>query len=299
MRCLTNIILAVILITSLQGCVIGPRSSASQGLSQILEPVTDSLVSINKEPLIFPATIAILMIPSPDTNMVPNSTLRLAAEELKQKLLENEKYINGVIVVSNSDIQEKITLKTLRNMYGVDIVAIISYQQDQRSSRNSFLSFLDIAIVPAYTIPSVKVTTSTVVDGKIVHIPSNAIIFRASGLNERSTHMTPVSSQENGTNEESIEGLKASIVDLGGNVSHILSGLSEFDLSNAVSVDDVIEDSKNSEDGSTLEGESWEKVDNYKRSGGGSIDLIGLLALGIVFVRVKKYSKKYKGVQSI
>lgn len=292
MRYLTNIILALFLITSLQGCVIGPRSSASQGLSQILDPVTDSLVSMDKEPLVFPSTIAILMVPSPDTNMVPNSTLRLAAEELKQELLKNDKYINGVIVVSNSDIKEKITLKTLRKMYGVDIVAIISYQQDQRSSRNSFLSFLDLAIVPAYTIPSVKVTTSTVVDGKIVHIPSNAIIFRASGLNERSTHMTPVSSQENGTNEESIEGLKASIIDLGENVSNILTGLSEFDLSTAVSMDDVIEQSKISEENSSsLEGKSWEKVDNYKRSGGGSIDLIGLLALGIVFVGSKKKSK--------
>jgi len=292
MRYLTNIFIIVLLIISLQGCVIGPRSSASQSLSQILEPVTDSLVSVDKEPLVFPSTIAILMVPSPNTHMVPNSTLRLAAEELKQELLKNDKYINGVIVVSNSDIQEKITLKTLRDMYGVDIVAIISYQQDQRSSRNSFLSFLDLAIVPAYTIPSVKVTTSTVVDGKIVHIPSNAIIFRASGLNEQSTHMTPVSSQENGSNEESIKGLTASIIDLGENVSEILTGLSEFDLSTAVSMDEVIEQSKSSEeDGSTLEEKSWEKVDSYKRSGGGSIDLIGLLALGIVFVGVRRKSK--------
>lgn len=293
MNYLIRLLWVAVLIFSVQGCAIGPRSTASEDLSQILIPVKDSLVSVDKKPITFPATVGILMVPSRNTLMVPNSTLWLAAAELKKELLKNDSFINGVLIISTSDIRDKISLDTIRSMYGVDILAVLSYEQDQRSTRNSFATLMDLAIIPAFIVPSIKLTTSTVVDGKIVHIPSNAIVFRASGLDERSIFSTPASTQDGQPNEESIRGLATAVSDFGNNVSKILEGLEDFDYSSAVSMNDVIdqEPSEVGTRGGATRNDNWEKVDRYKRAGGASIGLIELLALIMVAVGLSLRSR--------
>lgn len=293
MRVLKILLVVAMAIGFAQGCALSPRNSTSLGLSQVLEPVKDSLVATEKQPLVFPAIVGILMVPSENTRMTPTSTLRFAAEELKNELLKNEKYIKGVTIVSASDFREKVSLQKLRDMYGFDIVAVISYEQDQRSIQNGFSSLMDLAIVPAFVVPSVKIITSSVVDGKVVHIPSNAIIFRASGIDKRSKYMTSVSSQGAGANEESIKGLAAAVNDFGNNVSKILAGLDNYDFAKAVSMNDAIEASSGVPSNSIndVEGNSWDKVDAYKRSGG-ALGIPELLALAFClagFARRKRH----------
>jgi len=80
-----------------------------------------------------------------------------------------------------------------------------------------------------------------VVDGKIIHIPSNAIIFRSSGTDERSTSLSLYSSMETKADEESIDGFTSSINKLGESVGVTLSQFDKFDMSQAVSVNKIIE----------------------------------------------------------
>ena len=274
----------------LQGCAMAPRNTSSIDLSQIFEPIKDSLVSPNKKPLVFPATVAILMIPPTNNVMVPKSTLHIAAEGLKKELLKNSAFISGVRIINSRDIKGKVSLNTIRDMYGVDILALLSYEQDQRSTQNSLAALLNVAIVPAYAVPSVKLTTSTVVDGKIIHIPSNAIIFRTSGVSERSTYLTPVSTLEGRPNEESIVGLQSAVSDLGNNVRNILVGLKKFDLSNAVSMNELLKDDLTKT--AIIKSKNWDKVDAYKRSGG-SLGMLGLISLSFIcwFYRTNRHSK--------
>jgi rhombotail lipoprotein len=295
-----RILIATIIIFSIQGCAsLSPRESSSRDLSELLTPIKDSLVATEKKPLVFPTTVAILMVPGNNKNsyneMVPASTLRIAAEELKKTLLKSNKYINGVSIISAGDILEKISLDTIRNLYGVDIVFILSYQQDQRSDQNVFGQLLNVYIVPAFVLPSVKVTTSTIVDGKIIHIPSNAIIFRSSGVDERSTYMTPVSSnQKNAANEQSIKGFLAAVNQFGDNVSKRLEGFTEFDMAKAVSMSNILTEKADAKAASTPSGEkpeatppkdTWSKVDNYKSSGGGgSFGFLEVFFLGLMVV---------------
>ena len=287
-------LLLVVAMFLLQGCALGPRFSSSQNLSSILEPVKDSLASQDKKPLEFPAAVGILMVPPNSNHEIPGSTLHLAAQELKKELLKNEKYVKAVSIVSAGDFQEKITLNQISDLYGVDVVIIVSFEQDQRRVQNSVLALLNIAIVPAFIVPGVEVTTSSIVDGKVVHIPSNAIIFRAGGVDERTEHMTPFSAEEGGETEESILGLASSVTDLGKNISKILDGMEQFDPSSAVSMNNVIADaSRNATAVSAAvkgSGQNWEKVDAYKKAGGGSMSILELLGLtgfllGFVFRR--------------
>ncbi|HCT39926.1 MAG TPA: rhombotarget lipoprotein [Moraxellaceae bacterium] len=292
---------------SLAGCgSLRPDSSRSIRLNEILSPVKDSLVAEEKKPLIFPTMVTILMIPGNRSEMVPESTLRIAAETLKKELLKNDKYVNGVSIISSDDTREKITLDTIRNLYGSDIVIVVSYQQDQRKTQNTVGALLDIAIAPIFLVPSVKMTTSTVIDGKIIHIPSNAIIFRSSGIDETISRRTRYSVESSQATEESIQSFIAATSQLGMNISKKLEQLNAFDIKNAVSVNTFITESETASRPTTLPAtasrtvtpseptepiDNWKKVDNYKRSGGGAfgwleISILGLLAL---CSRNKKY----------
>ncbi len=279
-RSIFKSVLIVVLVISIQACVLGPRSSSSVSLSSVLKPVKDSLVLAEKEPLTFPTTVAVLMVPGHSFRMVPTSTLRLAAEELKKELLKNSKYIASVSVISGEDIREKIDLNTIRSLYGADVVAILTYEQDQRRVQNSFFAFLDIAIIPAFLIPSVKVTTSTVVDGKIIHIPSNAIIFRSNGMDDRSIYLSKYSSEDSKPDEESISSFLSATTKLGNNVSNSLSRLDNFDMSKAVSMNRFIEEQSAAEKTQGSSENEWERVDTFKSSGGGATGLLELFLLG-------------------
>lgn len=286
-----------IILFSLAGCgSLRPDSSRSMRLNEILLPVKDSLVSAEKKPLIFPTMVTILMIPGNNNQMVPESTLRIAAETLKKELLKNDKYVNGVSIISADDTREKITLDTIRNLYGSDIVVVVSYQQDQRKTQNTVGALLDITIAPIFLVPSVKMTTSTVIDGKIIHIPSNAIIFRSSGIDESSSRRTRYSVESSQATEESIQSFIAATSLLGINISTKLEQLNTFDMKNAVSANIFITETATASSPTKLPAttsrtitpqepvDNWEKVDSYKRSGGGAfgwleISILGLLAL--------------------
>lgn len=289
-------ILIGLVVINIQGCgTLGPRSSSSMDLGSVLEPVKDSLTSTAKKPLIFPTTVAVLMVPGNNLRMVPSSTLRLAAEELKKGLLKNDKYINGVSIISADDTRGKIALNTIRDLYGADIVVVLSYEQDQRRTQNGFFAFLDIAIVPVFIVPGVEVTTSTVVDGKIIHIPSNAIIFRSSGTDERSTYLSRYSSEGSKTDKESIDGFISATNKFGENVGSKLSQLDKFDMSKAVSMNKFIEGQAEPQRKQSSPGDNWARVDSYKHSGGGAFGFLEIFLLGCMAIfwitRVRKVNR--------
>ena len=94
-HCRSAVFSAVVLALLLSGCALGPRSASSVRLEDILSPVKDSLVATDKKPLTFPATVAILMVPQGNRVMVPDTTMRIAAEALKKELAKNTRYVSG------------------------------------------------------------------------------------------------------------------------------------------------------------------------------------------------------------
>ena len=80
-------LLIALLIHSL-GCAFSPRESHSQDLAKLISPAKDSVILNDKKALALPATVAVLMVPGNNKSMIPDSTLRIAAEELKKDLLK-------------------------------------------------------------------------------------------------------------------------------------------------------------------------------------------------------------------
>jgi rhombotail lipoprotein len=276
------VILAVLFCSAaLFGCVQSvTRSSSSAPLTEVIDTIKDSQQAVKKTPLALPAAVVVMFVPGKDRardgSHVPNTTLRQAAEKLKQQLLENPKYIKSVTVVSGDYIKARISLAQIKAIYASDIVIILSYEQDQRSYQSGVAGLLDFTIVGMFLVPGVETKTTTVIDGKVIHIPSDAMIFRSNGMDERSVHSTSYGSTSTAT-EESINSILAATTEFGKSLSKVLTKFDNYDISEAVSMSVLTAD--NSLD--TVKGKPsndyWAKVDTYKSTGGGAFGVIPLL----------------------
>jgi rhombotail lipoprotein len=284
---LTMVLVAV----ALAGCAHNGRvrESSSMSLDKVIETARDSRVAPDKSPLSFPASVAILMVPG--DGQVTDTVLHQAAMELKQELRENKKYISSVSIVSMFDVNKKVTLEQVRASYAADVVILLFYQQDQRTMQSGPAALLDAAIVPAFVVPGVKVHTATLIEGVVAHIPSNAVIFRTSGHEERTSYSTSYS-EENVAAAASVESFNAAMVDFGNSLSNTLDQFDQFDLSKAASMTALVE--SGSESGSAGGGNSeaandyWRKVNSFKSSGG-SFDFWILPFIGVVCVAALRW----------
>jgi rhombotail lipoprotein len=276
----------VLLAVALSGCAHNGqvRESSSMSLDKVIESAKDSRIAPDKSPLVFPASVAILMVPG--DGQVPETVLYQAAEGLKQQLLENKKYIGSVSIVSTFDVNKKMTLEQVRASYAADVVILIFYHQDQRTMQSGPAALLDAAIVPAFVVPGVKVHTATLIEGVVAHIPSNAVIFRTSGHEDRNSYSTSYSVENVGA-AASVDSFNAAMVDFGKSLSNTLDQFDHFDFSTAPSMTALVESSGGS--GSAIGGNSeaandyWRKVNSFKSSGG-SFDLGILFFFGVACV---------------
>ncbi|RJQ81894.1 MAG: rhombotarget lipoprotein [Desulfobacteraceae bacterium] len=82
-------------------------------------------------------------------------------------------------------------LDQIRTMYGIDIVALLAYDQSQFSDEN-FGALTYWTLVGAYIIPGEKNTTHTMMDATVYDIASRKMLFRAPGLSRIHTKAAPI-----------------------------------------------------------------------------------------------------------
>jgi len=265
------------------GCVqYVSKTSFSAPINKILEPVQESTRIADKEPLTLPASVAVLMVPSENFyGNVPSTTLRKAADALKQQLLANPKYVKSVKVVTDNPTKDKISLDKIRAVYDADIAILLSYQQDQRSDQSGWAGFLDLTILGMFVVPGVETKTYTIIDGNVIHIPSNAIIFRASGSDERETSSTSYGRQGKAM-DESINSFLAATTDFGKSLTKALDKFDDYDFSRALPLSVLTESDAEDTALSKPANDYWKKVDRYKSTGGGAFDAVFLLIAAVI-----------------
>lgn len=260
------------------------RTSASQPLNALIEPAEDSRHVATKSTLTFPASVAVIYVP-PAGGAFPRTQLRESADLLRQRLLTNSKYIRSASVVSMDDVNGKVSLSHIRAIYDADIAVIVTYEQDQKSQQSGPGGFVDATIVGAFVAPTVKTVTATHVEGKIVHIPNNALMFRQSGKDTRTNHSTSYG-RESLVAQESADSLVAATTNLADTLSQTLAKFEEFDAAMAVSMNALMASgtTHNTEKSS---GDNWNSVDSFKFSGGGSMDYLAWLLVIPLLLRTR------------
>ncbi len=85
-------------------------------------------------------------------------------------------------------------LDQLRAMLGMDVIALISYDQAQ-STNDTGWSFAYWTIVGAYVVPAQKNATHTLMEAVVYDIPSRSLLFRAPGVSTVKNHATLISNE--------------------------------------------------------------------------------------------------------
>jgi rhombotail lipoprotein len=80
-------------------------------------------------------------------------------------------------------------------MHGIDVIALISYDQVQNTSED-LLSIAYWTIVGMYVVKGERNDTNTMMDTAVYHIPSRKLLFRAPGTSLIKGSATPVNLAE-------------------------------------------------------------------------------------------------------
>lgn len=80
-------------------------------------------------------------------------------------------------------------LDQLRAMLGIDVIALIAYDQAQNSTDNE-ASIAYWTIVGAYIVPAQRNSTHTLMEAVVYDIPSRSLLFRAPGTSTIQNHST-------------------------------------------------------------------------------------------------------------
>jgi len=196
----------------LGGCA-GSQARYTSNVVEFLYPGKDKEPAkeqaVEKTPLTpfsIPFKAGIAFVPDASSTVAggPRRAL-LLSEKQKADLMERistsmRKYpfIKAVELIPSQYLTAKggfVNLDQIRSMYGIDVIALLSYDQVQHTDEGA-LSIMYWTLVGAYVIEGEKNDTSTMVDAAVFHIPDRRMLFRSAGTSHVSAKSTPVNLSE-------------------------------------------------------------------------------------------------------
>lgn len=182
--------------------------------------------------------------------------------DLMQQVADHFKkypYVKSIELIPSAYLRPRgsfANLDQVRRIYGVDVIALVSYDQVQFTDQG-LLSLTYWTIVGAYIIPGEKNDTHTMLDTVVYDIASRKMLFRAPGTNHVKGRATLVNLTEE-LRRDSENGLNEAAKDM----------ITNLDQQLAVFKDKVKE-----------RPEEYKVVRTSGYSGGGSIDVLTLALL--------------------
>ena len=181
-------IMIVLIILTLNGCAMfgdyHQKHTRSTSLVQFLYPKGNPPMQDKMNPVLnLPLKVGLAFIPEQSNY----ATISLAT---KNDLLENVKaafkskvYVDEIIIVPEIYLQRSqgfSTLEQIKNLYQLDVIALVSYDQVV-NSKDNILALSYLTIVGAYIFPGTGYDVSTLIDLAVIDIESRSILFRAAG----------------------------------------------------------------------------------------------------------------------
>jgi len=217
-----SIIALVVVLSMVAGCaglVEGKKSHETSSVVDFLYP--------NKSDATDKPTIPRLTLPiNVGIAFVPGTSRRYSKHELdaaqKRKLMERiadnfrqYEFIKNIEIIPTPYLRPGGSfdnLEQVKTMYGVDVIALLSYDQVQYTDEG-FLSLTYWTIVGAYIFKGEKNDTSTMIDAAVYDIASHKMLFRAPGVSQVKGSATFVNQSEE-LREDSRKGFELAADDL-------------------------------------------------------------------------------------
>ncbi len=142
------------------------------------------------------------MIGTALTEQKKEALLQMVADDFR-----GHDFISSIEVIPSAYLMPKggfINLDQLKTMYGIDVIALVSYDQVQFTDEG-FLTLSYWTIVGAYMVSGEKNDTHTLMDTAVFDIASRRLLFRAPGRSQIRGKATPVNLTKE-LREDSYEG---------------------------------------------------------------------------------------------
>ena len=176
------------------------RTGVSSSLVDYLYPegqvppaVEDSIPHLE-----LPLGVGIAFVPSPAyASPIPEASKIELLEEVKAKFIDRD-FISRIEVIPDTYLRSSkgvSGMQQVARLYGVDIMALVSYDQVAVSEDNPS-SFLYWTIVGSYVIKATSNEVQTFVDTAVFDVGSGRLLFRAPGVDRMSQRSTLIEAGE-------------------------------------------------------------------------------------------------------
>ncbi len=232
-----RILTLLLLVVFLSGCTTffrpefgtGTRVGASSSLVDYLYPHGEQPPPQSEAvpQLDLPLRVGIAFVPGGHGSIQPSEAVRMRAlEQVKAEFLARD-YVEHIEVIPDAYLRSTrgmSGMQQLARLYGVDIVALVSYDQVSVTADTN-AAFLYWTIVGAYTIKGTSNNVQTFVDTAVFDVGSGQLLFRAPGVDERSARSTAIESAD-AAREQNEASFEAAMYLMTGNLS---AGLLDFE----------------------------------------------------------------------
>ena len=196
-------------------CVVQQRQIKSSALD-FLYPEGSEAIPARDVNLTLPLRVGLGFAPAgSQRHTVFDETQKQALLERVAEAFESRDYIGFVEVVRRSHLEAGggfANLDQLVSAFGIDVMALISYDQFQFSETGK-ASWAYWTLIGAYVVKGERNETRTMMDAVVYDIPSRAMLFHASGQSSQTARSTPIDQQKK-LRMESEESFASAIDDL-------------------------------------------------------------------------------------
>lgn len=184
------------------GCSVLNSQSVSHNKSSVVDYLYPQKNKVHVKPSIpvlkLPTKVGVAFVPERYSNKRLTAIDKTKLLERVAKHFKKYPYISEIAIIPTDYLTKGgsfANLDQIRTMYGIDLVALVSYDQVQFND-NDFLSLSYWTIVGAYLISGEKNDTSTMLDTVVYDIASRSMLFRAPGTSQVKGRSTPVNLDE-------------------------------------------------------------------------------------------------------
>jgi rhombotail lipoprotein len=212
-RRLASLLLGLACLTLLPACVSYPRQRRA-GVLEYLYPQGQTATPARNVQLELPLRVGVAFVPEAGGLGLDSVTKQRLLERVRNAF-EGTPEVESLQIVPSSYLTPGggfDNLDQLRQMLGIDLIALVSYDQNQYDEMNT-ASLTYWTIIGAYVVPGNENETHTLVDASVFDIRARALLFNAAGRNRLEGRSTGIGA-EAALREDSDESFRLAVDDM-------------------------------------------------------------------------------------
>jgi len=193
-----TLLISAFVLSTLTGCVTTLNHHNSSVVTYLYPNQTEPIETSHIPVLSLPLKVGIAFVPEFDMNRNLTERDKLDLMNEVSKHFKQYAFVKSIAIIPSAYLRPQgsfSNLNQIRTMFGIDVIALISYDQSQFTDQG-VASISYWTLLGAYVVSGERNDTHTMVDAAVYHIKSRKMLFRAPGISHIKGKATPVNLSE-------------------------------------------------------------------------------------------------------